>query len=98
MQTQMPPGASESSSRHLSRLSKLIHEMFTSDETGKLLNEADPQVKNAAYDSFDASLVRVARRDYDKAKKLPTELVAEITRVAALAHNIWANEIGRAHV
>jgi len=91
MQTQMPPGASESRSRHLSTLSRLIHEMFTSDETGKLLSDADPQVKNAPYDSFDASLVRVARRDYDKAKKLPTELVAEITRVAALAHNIWAN-------
>ena len=32
----------------------------------------------------------VAQRDYDKARKLPTELVAELSRVTARAHGIWA--------
>lgn len=90
LQTQMPEGASESRARHMSVMSRLIHEMFTGDETDKLLNEAANEAKGADYDGLDASLLRVARRDYDKLKKLPTDLVAEITRVGALAHNIWA--------
>ncbi len=90
MQTKMPEGASESRARHQSTLSKLIHEMFTADETGKLLDESAVETKSAAFDSFEASYYRVARRDYDRAKKLPADLVAEITRVASLAHNIWA--------
>src|SRR5215813_4107059 len=90
LQTQMPEGASESRARHMSLMSRLIHEMFTDDETGKLLDEAVAEVKNADYDGEDASTLRVARRDYDREKRLPTDLVEEITRVSALAHNVWA--------
>src|SRR5258706_10443389 len=90
LQTQMPEGAAESRARHMSIMSRLIHEMFTADETGKLLDEAAVEAKGADYDDDDASTLRVARRDYDRLKKLPTDLVEEITRASALAHNVWA--------
>src|SRR5258708_9744903 len=90
MQTKMPEGASVSRSRHLSTLSKLIHQMFIADETGKLMDETSLEVKGAAFDSFEASFYRVARRDYDRARKLPTDLVAEIIRLGTLGHHIWA--------
>ncbi len=90
LQTQMPEGAAESRARHMSIMSRLIHEMFTADETGKLLDEAAVEAKGADYDGDDASTLRVARRDYDRLKKLPTDLVEEITRASALAHNVWA--------
>ena len=90
LQTKMPDGASEARARHLSTLSKVVHELFTDDETGKLLAIVEPQAQAMPYDSDDASLARVARRDYDKARKLPTDLVAEVSRVTARAHGVWA--------
>ena len=88
-QTQMPSGAANAKARHLELLSKLEHEMKTDDETGSLIASAEKEVTNASYDSFDGSFVRVARRDYDRARKLPTDLVAEMSRVQTIAHEHW---------
>src|SRR5581483_6360824 len=41
------------------------------------------------YDSFEASLVRVAARDWEKASKVPAELRAEMSRSASLANPVW---------
>ncbi len=90
LQTQMPPGGAEARARHMSVQSKLVHEMFTADETGRLIEAASAEVSGADYDSDDASLLRVARRDYERERKVPAELVAEVTRTTTLAHDIWA--------
>src|SRR5262245_45434477 len=90
LQTKMPRGASTARARHLETMTRLTHELFIDNETGRLLSAVETDLNSADYNSNDASLVRVARRDYDKAKKLPTDLVAELARVTALAHGIWA--------
>ena len=41
-------------------------------------------------DSDDAALVRVIRRDRDRAVRVPAELVAEMSRVTSLAQEAWA--------
>src|SRR6185436_14727440 len=41
------------------------------------------------YDSDDASLVRVTRRDWEKERRVPTDLAAEMTREAARGHQVW---------
>lgn len=89
MQTQMPPGGGEARARHLSTLQKLRHEIFTSDETGKLLDAAEKEIGSSPYESDEASLLRVARRDYDKDRKIPAALIGELGEAAALAHEIW---------
>lgn len=89
MQTQMPPGGGEARARHLSTLQKLRHEIFTSDETGKLLEAAEKETGSAAYESDEASLVRVARRDYNKDRKIPAALIGELGEATALAHEVW---------
>ena len=43
----------------------------------------------ARNDSNEASLVRVVQRDYDRERKLPTELVEEMSRTFALGHQVW---------
>jgi carboxypeptidase Taq len=90
LQTQMPEGASASRARHVGIMSRLIHEMFTADETGKLLDEAAVETKGADYDGVDASTLRIGRRDYERLKKLPTDLVEEMSRVGAMGHHVWA--------
>ncbi len=89
-QTYMPPGGAEHRAAQLATLSKIAHQMFTAEETGRLLEEAEAEGAGLDYDSDDASLLRVTRHDYDLATRLPTALVAEIARVTTLAHEEWA--------
>ena len=81
-QTFMPHGGAEARAEHLGRLSKMAHETFTSDETLRLAQDAEGE-------GDDAAMLRVVRRDLDLATKLPTELVAEKTRLGAIAHEAW---------
>lgn len=88
-ETQLPPGAAESRARQMATLSRLQHEMFTSDKTAALLDSAADELQGADETSDESSMVRVVRRDYELATKLPAAFVAEVTRETALAHNIW---------
>ncbi|MCP4205471.1 MAG: carboxypeptidase M32, partial [Shimia sp.] len=88
-QTNMPPGGAPARANQLATLSKLSHQMFVSDEMGELIEAAARDVAQMDPDSDDASLVRVARRDYKQQRKLPSEFVAEFSRVTALAHGTW---------
>src|SRR3984893_105134 len=84
-ETYMPPGGVQNRSEQLSTLSEVAHRKFISDEVGRLLDAAETQVANRPFDSDEASLVRVTRRDYEQDRKLPPELVAELTRASSAA-------------
>jgi len=89
-QTHMPPGGAEARAAQLSTLARLSHELFTDTKTARLLDEAAGELDGADYGSMEASMVRVVRQDYEDATKLPSEFVAEQTRVTTLAHEVWA--------
>jgi carboxypeptidase Taq len=86
-QTHMPPGGAEARAEQLATLSKISHQMFTSAEIGQLLE--DLSGANFDYDSDEAALVRVVRRDYDQARKLPPRLVEEMSRTFSLGQQVW---------
>jgi carboxypeptidase Taq len=88
-QTKMPPKGAPMRAEQLATLGRISHEKFTSDEMGQLLDELVPFGESHDYDSFEASLVRVVRRDWAKARKVPSELRAEISRSSALALPVW---------
>ncbi len=85
----MPPGGAEGRAEQMATLSAIAHELFVSEETGRLLEEAEAEVKDIDYQSDDASLVRVIRREYEKMTKIPTELVAEFSRTTSRAFVAW---------
>jgi carboxypeptidase Taq len=89
-QTYMPPGGVVARADQLATLSKISHQMFTSDETARLLEAAERENSGLPAQSDDACFLVVARRDFDKATKLPEELVTEISRVTSLAQEEWA--------
>ncbi|MBI5960446.1 MAG: carboxypeptidase M32 [Chloroflexi bacterium] len=89
-QCYMPHGGGAARAEQLAVLSRLAHEKFTADKTGKLLQAAAAEVKDRPYDSDEAALVRVAQHDYDLATRIPTALVEEIARVTSQAHEVWA--------
>jgi len=88
-QTYMPPGGSDDRGYHLSTLSRIQHDMATSSELGQLLDDLQPLAQQLDPGSNDARLLKVARRDYDKQVKVPTELVAEFAQVTTKAQQVW---------
>ena len=87
--TYMPAGGVAPRSDQLSTLVRLAHVRFTTDEVGRLLSELEEETGALPYDSYEASLVRVTRRDYDQNRKLPTDLVSEIARANSTARAVW---------
>ena len=88
-QTMMPPAGSEHRAEHLATLRRLSHELMVDNETGRLLDELRPLEESLEPDSDDGALLRLVRRDYEKAVRVPTELRAEMTRAAARARPVW---------
>jgi carboxypeptidase Taq len=88
-QTYMPPGGAQGRAMQLATLGRLAHQQLVSDEMGAALVAAESEVEGLDPDSNEVRMVRKARRDFDKARKVPSEWVAEFRRVTALAHQVW---------
>src|SRR6478672_9168420 len=85
----MPPRGTDARADQLATLGRIAHERFVDDEVGRLLDDAEPQVAALEHDSDDASLVRVTRRDWEKARRVPADLREEMTREGARGHHAW---------
>jgi carboxypeptidase Taq len=87
----MPPLGGPARSEAIATLGRIAHEKFVSDEIGTLLEKLRPHEESLEYDSEDASLIRVTRRDWEKARRVPTELRAEMLLAGAQGHQIWVD-------
>ena len=88
-ETYMPHGGAGHRADQLATLDLLGHQTFTDKRVGQLLEELKPLEEGGDAQSFDASLIRVTRRDYHKATKFPSEFVEEISRAQNAAHFAW---------
>jgi carboxypeptidase Taq len=87
--TYMPPGGGEARADHLATVRRLQHERLTGDEVGRLLEDIAQEGGLGEEDSDDACIVRVVKEDYERRRKVPASLVAELARHVSLAHGIW---------
>src|SRR5690348_10109219 len=85
----LPPRGGAARAEQLATLGRVVHERFTDPEVGRLLEALRPWAEEQPYDSLEASLVRTVSRDWEKARRVPTDLRAEMTRSAALALPVW---------
>ena len=88
-QTYMPTGGAEARAQQVATLSYLAHEKFIDDAIGHLIDELKAYAAKLSYDSDDASLIRVTKREYDKARRIPPLLVFEIAHAGAQAFDAW---------
>jgi carboxypeptidase Taq len=86
----MPPAGTAARGELRATVGRLAHERFTDEHVGARLEGAAPR------DEVEADVVRVARRDFDKARRIPGELVAEMARAGVAARELWlqARETG----
>jgi len=89
-QVNMPPGGAEGRAAQIGTLTRIGHDMLISDETARLLEDAEREIDGADYDTDEASLVRVSKQDYQEATCLPTELVAQLAEIEVIGHQVWA--------
>jgi carboxypeptidase Taq len=89
-QVMMPSGGAAIRAEQLGTVSRIAHTKFISPEIGRVVDELRDFGEQHEYDSFEASLIRVTARDWEKASKVPADLRAEMSRSAALANPVWA--------
>jgi len=85
----MPSRGADARANALATLGRISHKRFVDDEIGRLLEKLRPFEESLEYDSDDASLIRVVRRDWEKARREPAELRGERLRAASLAQGVW---------
>lgn len=88
-QTMMPPRAAEVRAEQLATIARLSHERFIDPEIGRLLDDLTDFEETLPADSDEASLIRVTRRDWNKARRVPTELAAELALAGARGYAAW---------
>ena len=88
--TYMPPGGVEARARQMATLQRLAHVKFIAPAIGRLLDDLRPYEEGLPYDSDDASLIRVTRRQYERAVRVPAAFVAELTDHGAKSYQVWA--------
>ena len=82
----MPPHAGPGRARTLATLQGITHDRLTDPGIGELLSELE---QDDTLDEVKQASVRVLRRDYDKATKVPQSLVRELAEVEARAYQTW---------
>lgn len=87
--TYMPKGGGAARGRQMATLGKLAHEKMTDPKIGRLLDALVPHGENLPYDSDDASLIRVARRKFEKATQVPASFMADFTTHTAETYTVW---------
>ncbi len=86
-ETYLPPKAVPFRAEQLSFLEAKAHVLATDPKVGDWLKACEDHAY--APESDETANVREWRREYDRATKLPVQLVEEFERVCALARNAW---------
>ena len=87
--TEMPEGAGEVRGYQSATLQGVLHERWTNQHLGSLLNKLNAVINRSDYTDADRGLVREAQRNYDRSTKLPRKLVEEMARVQASSFEAW---------
>jgi len=87
--TFMPEGGAPARGRQMAMLSRLAHERSVAPEIGRLIETLTPYGESLPSTSDDACLIRVARRDFDKAIKVPADYVERANAHGSASYQEW---------
>jgi carboxypeptidase Taq len=81
----MPGAGAGGRAQQLATLARLTHERATAPALGEWLHELD----GAELEELDRDVVRLARRDWERARRVPEELAADLARGHAEGQESW---------
>src|SRR5215470_7551510 len=87
--TYMPDGGADARGRQSALLGRLAHERLIDPALGRLIDDLEPYAESLDPDSDAARLVRVARRDFGKAIKVPADYVARANAHGSACYDAW---------
>jgi carboxypeptidase Taq len=85
----MPTGGAAARGRQLGTLRRLAHEKLVDPSLGRLIEDLRQYEEGLPHDSDEASLIRVARRDHEKAIRVPPEFVARLQVHTTECYQAW---------
>ncbi len=95
----MPGDGAAARAQQLGTLARITHEQATAEEIGGWLEEIDAASDDTAGDDtaddraalteLDRDIVRLARRDWERARRIPDELAVERARASADGQERW---------
>jgi carboxypeptidase Taq len=88
-ETKMPPAGAAARAEQRATLEEITHVKRVDPALGELIEELRPFEEVHPFDSFEAGVVRLARRDYEKAVRVSPELRAELERAGSLGYRAW---------
>ena len=87
--TYMPEGGAGARGRQRAMLNRLAHERAVEPVLGRLIDALSPYGESLPYDSDDASLIRVARREFQKKIRIPPDYVERATAHCSASYDAW---------
>jgi carboxypeptidase Taq len=87
--TYMPEGGAGARGRQRAMLNRLAHERAVEPALGRLIDALARYGESLPHDSDDASLIRVACREYQKKIKIPPDHVARATAHSSASYDAW---------
>jgi carboxypeptidase Taq len=88
--TYMPRRGAEARGRQSATLARLAHERLTDPAIGRLIDQLQPWAESKGYDSDEAALLRVTRREYERWTRVPSEFVARLIEQQSLGYAAWS--------
>ena len=88
--TYMPAQGVEARGKQIATLSQIAHEKFTNGAIAQLLDDLKTYEQDLPYDADEASLIRITRRDYDLASKIPTEFAGRFAQIQTECYQAWS--------
>ncbi len=87
--TYMPAQSAPYRGQQMADLGRMAHERLIAPEIGHLLDALQPKMANMNPLSTEAAMVAITRHDYDRAKRIPADFVAEFAQHSSHAYVTW---------
>ena len=85
----MPHAGALARAHATATITRLAHERFVSEEIGELLDELAPVERESGPDSVEGALIRLTRREWERARRVPPDLAGELSHAGSVAVAAW---------
>ncbi len=82
----MPEKSNKGRAELIELVSRITHKKLISNKTQRLIEQAE---RINDLNIIDSAILREAKREYEKAIKVPTELITELAKTSILAYKAW---------